>query len=61
MPADKKINGEQLECVSQFKYLGSTITEDSRSIAEIKIRIATATSVLAKLKPMWRDKKKTSQ
>ena len=51
------IDGEKLECVHQFKYLGATITSDARSATEIKIRIATATSTLAKLKPIWRNKR----
>ena len=50
------IDGEKLECVEQFKYLGATITSDARATAEIKIRIATATSTLARLKPIWRNK-----
>ena len=53
---DASINGEKLETVTQFKYLGSTITDDARSVQEIKIRIAVATASLAKLKVIWRDK-----
>ena len=37
---DVSIDGENLETVTQFKYLGATITEDARSVQEIKIRIA---------------------
>ena len=51
-----KIEGGNLEIVTRFKYLGATITEDAKSVQEIKIRIAIATSSLAKLKPIWRDK-----
>ena len=29
---DASINGEKLETVTQFKYLGSTITDDARSV-----------------------------
>ena len=54
---DASINGEKLETVTQFKYLGSTITDDARSVKEIKIRIAVATASLAKLKVIWRDRK----
>ena len=53
---DVSIDGENLETVTQFKYLGATITEDARSVLEIKIRIAVATSLLSKLKTIWRDK-----
>jgi len=53
---DVSIGSEKLETVTQFKYLGATITEDARSVQEIKTRIAIATSSLAKLKPIWRDK-----
>ena len=45
-----------IETVTQFKYLGSSITDDARSVQEIKIRIAVATASLAKLKVIWRDK-----
>ena len=47
---DVLIDGENLETVTQFKYLGATITEDARSVQETKIRIAVATSSLSKLK-----------
>ena len=50
------IDGQNLETVIQFKYLKATITEDTRSVQEIKIRIAVATSSLSKLKIIWRDK-----
>ena len=53
---DVTIDDEKLETVDQFKYLGATITDDARSVQEIKIRIAIATSSLAKLKPIWRSK-----
>ena len=48
-------DGEELETVTQFKYLAATITEDARSVQEIKIRIAVATSL--KLKLIWKDKR----
>ena len=46
---DVSIDGENLGTVTQFKYLGATITEDARSVLEIKKRIAVATSSLSKL------------
>ena len=39
---------ETNEAVESFKYLGATITEDGRSLPEIKTRIAIATRALAK-------------
>ena len=42
--------------MTQFKYLDATITEDARSVQEIKIRIAVTTSSFAKLKMIWMDK-----
>ena len=50
------MNGERLEAVDSFKYLGATITEDGRSVAEVKIRLATATSAMSRLSKMWRSK-----
>ena len=35
-----KVNGQNLEQVGQFKYLGSMITEDMRCQKEVSIRIA---------------------
>ena len=37
------INGQKVEQVRQFKYLGSLLTEDGRSGTEIRARIGTAT------------------
>lgn len=36
------IEREQLETVDQFKYLGSTITENAKPAKKVKIRIAIA-------------------
>ena len=36
------IDGEKVEQVASFKYLGSTITEDGRSLNNVKARIALA-------------------
>ena len=43
------MNGQQLEEVMAFKYLGATLTKDGRFTAEIKIRLAIATASMAKL------------
>lgn len=47
------VNGEQLEQVKSFKYLGATITADGSSDKEVKNRIAIATNSLAKLQKTW--------
>ena len=44
-----KVNGQKLETVTSFKYLGSVITDEG-SMPEILSRISQATSVLTRLK-----------
>ena len=50
-----KVNGQKLETVTSFKYLGSVITGKG-SKPEILSRIAQATAALTRLKPVWIDK-----
>ena len=50
-----KVNGQKLETVTSFKYLGSVITDEG-SKPEILSRIAQTTAVLTRLKPIWIDK-----
>ena len=50
-----KINGQKLETVTSFKYLGSVITDEG-SKPEILSRIAQATAALTRLKPVWIDR-----
>ena len=50
-----KVNGEKLETVTSFKYLGSVITDEG-SKPEITSRIAQATATLTRLKPVWNDR-----
>ena len=50
-----KVNGQQLETVTSFKYLGSVITNEG-SKPEILPRTAQATAALTRLKPVWIDK-----
>ena len=38
--ADVSVNGQKLEEVTSFKYLGVTLCKDSTCSAEIRIRIA---------------------
>ena len=53
--ADIRVNGQALDTVSHFKYLGA-IVSDEGSKREVLARIAQATAALAKLKPIWKDK-----
>ena len=45
-----KVNGQILETVTSFRYLGSIITD------EILARIAQTTAALTRLKPLWNDR-----
>ena len=47
-----KMNGQKLETVTSFMYLGSIITDEG-SKPEILSRIAQATAALTRLKPVW--------
>ena len=50
-----KVNGQKLETVTSFKYLGSVITDEG-SKPKILSRIAQATAALTRLKLVWNDK-----
>ena len=50
-----KIGSATLEQVHQFKYLGAVVS-DKGTKPEISFRIAQVTSILTKLKPLWRSK-----
>ena len=50
-----KVNGQKLEIVTRFKYMGSVITDEG-SKPEILSRTAQTTAALAKLKPVWNDR-----
>ena len=50
-----KVNGQKLETVKGFKYLGSVITDEG-SKPELLCRIAQATAALTRLKPIWIEK-----
>ena len=49
-----KVNGETLEAVNKYEYLGSTITENGDGITEIKKRLAIAADKLGKMKTLWK-------
>ena len=44
------IDGEKVEQVASFKYLGSIITEDGRNLNDVKARIALAKDAFSKRK-----------
>jgi len=50
------LNGEQLEQVSEFVYLGSTITEDGKCGVDIRKRIGLASGVIGRLSKIWKSK-----
>ena len=50
-----KVNGQRLETVTSFKYVGSVIPDEG-SKPEILPRIAQTTAALTRLKPVWIDK-----
>ena len=50
-----KMNGEELETVTSFKYLGSVISNESFKPA-ILSSIAQTTAALTRLKPVWTDR-----
>ena len=50
-----KVNGQKLETVTSFKYLGSVITDEG-SKPEILSRIAHTTAELTRWKPVWSDR-----
>ena len=52
---DVQINGQRLETVTAFKYLGSIVTDEG-SKPEVLARIAQTVAALAKLKPIWKDR-----
>ena len=50
-----KVNGQKLETVTSFKYLGSVKLDESSNKPEILSRIA-QTAALTRLKPVWNDR-----
>ena len=50
-----KVNGQKLETVTSFKYLGSVITDEG-SKPEILSRVAQTTAALTRLKPVLNDR-----
>ena len=50
-----KVNGQKLETVTSFKYLGSVISDEGCK-PELLCMIAQATAALTRLKPIWNDR-----
>ena len=50
-----KVNGQNLDTVDKFKYLGALVTDEG-SKPEVLARIAQATAALAKLNIIWKHK-----
>ena len=50
-----KVNGQKLETVTNFKYLGSVVSEKG-SKPEILFRVAQTIAALTRLKPVWSDR-----
>ena len=50
-----KMNGQKLETVTSFKYLGSVISEES-SKPEILSGVAQTTAALIRWTPVWNDR-----
>ena len=55
-----KVKGYNLETVTNFKYRGAIVTDEGTK-REVPTRIAQTTSVLTKLKTVWKDRKITSK
>ena len=50
-----KVNGQKLETVTSFKYLGPVFNVEGSKL-EILPRIAQTTAALTRLKPVWNDR-----
>ena len=50
------LDGKPLEDVTQFCYLGSTLTTDGDTMKEIKIRIGKASGAFTNLRNIWKSK-----
>ena len=54
--AEIKVNGQKLETVTSFMYLGSVTTDEgSKPENEILCRITQTAAALTRLKPVWND------
>ena len=53
---DVSMNGQKLEEVTTFKYLGATLCKDGTCSAEVRIRIASAMAAMSRLNRISRRK-----
>jgi len=53
--ANITMNGEILEEVASFKYLGLTLTKDGSSTVEVSLRLATASAAMTRLNRIWKS------
>ena len=51
--ADISMNGQKLEEVTSFKYLGATLCKDATCSAKVRIRIAPGLTAMARLNRIW--------
>ena len=51
---DISINGQKLDKVTSFKYVGATLRKYGTCSAEIRIRIASAMAAMARVNGIWR-------
>ena len=51
--ADISMNGQNLEEVTSFNYLGATLCKDGTCSAEVRIRIALAVAAMDRLNRIW--------
>ena len=52
--SDVSMNGQRLEKMISFKYLGATLCKDGACSAEVRIRIASVMKPMARLNRIWR-------
>ena len=51
------MNGEQVEPVEEFCYLGNILTNNRNCCKDVRTRIAKANLALSRLDNIWRDRK----
>ena len=57
VPTNISMNGEILEEVDSFKYLGAIINKEGTSLQEVKTRLAIALAAMTKLSKIWQSNK----
>lgn len=55
-PVNLSVEGEQLEQVSEFRYLGCNITDNSECKKEIRNRLAMGSAVVSRLSEVWKSR-----